>query len=235
MTDEIQTLTNRRFSRRSVVRTAAWSAPVITVITAAPAFAYGSQTPVLSVGFNGASYANNTISSNVPANETSTAEGMAGNGPYMWLALDLAVTNAADAKPFTNFLITVAAAGSSANGVYLRQPSSKETRSGVSWPTGLLASLESLWTISPNPEPQSGNHSATKEKQWTFTSNSPTTVGTSLTQFLLILANTTSADAPITLDVVGSYDGGSVGSHVSVTFVDLATDPSGLTSSVTSL
>lgn len=49
MSEELATIgnhTRRGFSRRTVVRTAAWSAPAITVVTAAPAFAYPSAATI---------------------------------------------------------------------------------------------------------------------------------------------------------------------------------------------
>jgi hypothetical protein len=55
MTDEHTppATTNSHFTRRTVVRTAAWTAPAITLVTAAPAFAAGASgfdPPVISVG-----------------------------------------------------------------------------------------------------------------------------------------------------------------------------------------
>lgn len=178
--------TRRTFSRRSVVRTAAWSAPTIAVMGAAPAFA-ASGDPTLSVAWRTDSF-----------RATSLANGNSGtpaaNGTFAYTAIDMVVAGGSLSK-----LVVTAASKNTGNGIAVQRLSSAGNRGTTTWATanGDFAS----WVVGGGTL-ATANGASAQFATWTF--QKVGTVGTS--SLLIPWTSVSASDVPIVYTVQGYFN-----------------------------
>lgn len=175
-------LGNRSFSRRTLVRTAAWSAPVISVMSAAPAFAAYSTPTVLSITSVGLAASNRVKT--------------AGKQWFVWSGTSyISFTETATTLPATianPALLTTTVSGVKSTGgsgseiVTLTLTLAPQTTSGTARGHGQYTFDTTNWELSTATPPSIDN--ATKVVTFTFVSKAALAAGATAPDLVFVTA-----------------------------------------------
>jgi hypothetical protein len=186
---------SRGISRRAVVRTAAWSAPVITVMAASPALA-ASGTPVITAAWVSDSFRYNSNATGTSGTPSASAFGA--------VAIALTVTGGT--------VDSLTCALSTTGTVQISNNTATVARGGTTWAIGNGSIAADGWTLTPSTIP-SGQRTA-----WSFNRG---TTGPGNYRLRVVFDSIGNTDLPFTF----AFSSGSSASTPTVIATASATTP----------
>jgi hypothetical protein len=179
------------FTRRSVLRTAAWTAPAITVLAAAPAFAASGTAPVWSLAWSSDSFlADGTVNNTIPGTPEQA-------GTYALFRIDVNVASGSLTALSAALASTASGTGNNkSNGVSIYASNNSASRGGTTWAAQAADIANYGWAPSPTVTTTKGSTTG-PHQTWSFARGAAVTAAG--TRLQLVLSDFDTNDLPVVI------------------------------------